>query len=113
MVSTKSMTQMSVQMPTTRISASLCWLTQSTTRLLPCGVIAPTKPLMQSLRTSVVFGSRSNHSSCGTRFSSPVPDSQCGGYGGSALPGTWGYGEGGGGALSGGEEFDPRHVAAA
>ena len=80
------MTQMSVQMPTTSKSTIWFVLTQSTTEFHPSGPNAPTKPLMQSLRPSVVFASRSSHFNSSTSSSSPVPSSQCG----SGLPGSCG-----------------------
>ena len=73
------MTQMSVQMPTA-ITLSRRWLLTQSTTLLWCwpwpppmklASIAPTKPLMQSLRNSVAQAQSSSQASSGTRFSSP------------------------------------------
>ena len=90
------MTQMSVQMPTA-ITASRRWLLTQSTTLLWCWPwpppmklrsMPPTKPLMQSLRSKVAQPQSSSQASSGTRSSSPVPRSQCGGCGGSGLPGS-------------------------
>ena len=83
------MTQMSVQIPTTSKSTIWLVLTQSTTACSSSDPSAPTKPLMQSLRTSIVFASRSSHFYSTTSPSSPAQISQCGGQGGSGLTGSF------------------------